>query len=290
MGDGACARSRAGCRGVLVVSVVLAVVLAGCSGRVERHAGGASPTESRPAGDQVDVRFTSVIEFAAAMAAQRLADVTQRFTLEGAITGEGVSRSEPAGLSASISTTIGSDQLQSIILPQTTYFTLPPLLIPAGKPWVRADRNAAPTNPSLALLVQQVQLLQDNVDPVKLLSARAPASELIDPQPVVLDGVACVRYTVRTDRAKFAQFIADPNARRGFDDYTKIVGNTEEIQFWVDGDNRVRRAEFKLGVGGSAQPAIVTFGGWGQPVEITPPPPEQVMTLDELARSVPGFR
>lgn len=279
----------------LLVAVVLAVALAGCSGRVER---GSAASSTAPAGagagagtgGPVDVRFRTVTELAAAMSKQRLADRTEKITIDGAIKGEAVSRSEPAGFSARTTTTIGSAQAQVIILPQTAYLMLPPLPIPNTKPWLRVDLGSPPTNPNLALLVQQVRLIQVAVDPAALLAARTPASEIAGAEPAAVDGVPCVKYIVRTDRAKFSQTIADPNARKAFDEATATIGNLEDIVYWLDADNRVRRGEFKLAVNGSAQQGVIKSSGWGQPVEIVAPPPDQVMTLDELASRFPGFR
>ncbi len=249
-----------------------------------------STTASPGAGGPVDVRFTAVAELAAAIAKRRLTDVTEKLSVEGAIKGDGASRSDQAGFSARMTMTVGSAQQQLVILPQTTYLTLPPLPIPNVKRWLRVDPNSAPTNPTLALLAQQVRLIQAAADPVTLLTARTPASEIANAEPTTVDGVPCVKYTVRTDRAKFSQTIADPNARKAFDDITAAVGNTEDIAFWLDADDRVRRGEFKVPTGGAVQQAVVKSSGWGQPVDIAAPPPDQVMTLDELARVSPGFR
>jgi hypothetical protein len=235
-----------------------------------------------------------VSKLLATMNEQRLADVTNRFTLEGGLVGEGALRYRSDGVSVRMIGTFGgaesgSLRLEFLVLPDGMYFTMPAIPLPGGRTWVRIDPDSPPRNPMLALMVQQFRAIQESIDTVRTLSSRMPFSELVGPQLVELDGAPCAKYTIRTDRTKLRETITDPDARQGFDNWTTIMGNTDEIHFWVDEDNRVRQMEMTFGQGATASPVIMKAGGWGEPVDIKPPPADQVISTEQMAQLFPIF-
>jgi len=265
-GNGWRARWRLGV-GVLTA----ATVLVGCSGEIYRAPPGdaSAGTSSASSGGK---RFGSVEELAAAIAQRRLTDRTGRFSVSGAATGRGEFVYEPAGVAMKFTVNAGELRLESILLPAVTYLTVPNAIVP-DRPWIKIDTRTAPSNPQLALVALQARLLQDSVDPATVLAGRAVATEIVDAENVTLNSTAAVKYTIRTDRVKFAQTIADPNARNAFEEETKVVGNSQEVQLWLARDNKLLQGAALL----QGQQSVIRFSDWGQPVRIVAPPDSQVM-------------
>ena len=61
-----------------------------------------------------------------------------------------------------------------------------------------------------------------------------------------------------------------------------------EIVYNVDGDNLARKALITMGSGAEEMVIDSTFSGWGEPVDVTAPTGDQLITLDDMMEAPAG--
>jgi len=258
-------------------------LLAGCSQTVQ---GVPAPVG---AGGPVLAKYSTIEQLSTAIAARVTKDktvqgtfstkLTRGGTAQTEITGEAANRIDSAGTSAKISIrqTGGPTDLDgnfdAVALPTEFYVKLPPAqAIEPGKPWVRATPNGTdPVSKAMGPALAQIQDASDPLDNV----TDAGATTIAGSTDEALDGTPAVRYVLRIDLTKGAK---DASTSETF---TKLGVRTLEPIVWLDGQDRLLRFELTVRspAGVSTLEVSARYRAWGEPVDITPPPADQVATV-----------
>jgi hypothetical protein len=274
-----------------VVTALAVALVAGCSGA--SAPGAAAPAAASDPNAPLP-RYATPGELGAAAGGQQKADRTAKITLTGgltgqtagAITGDGALRFDDTGPSMQVTQRIqlGAGQppleLGIVLLPDQAYVRPPgntgALVLPPGKTWLRIVPNS--TDPVTQQLAQMVQTIRDNADPTRAFSQFGDAVTIVRAVEEPLDGVRAMRYDLRVDIAKAAEKQTDPKTQQALRNTVQQGLTTLDYGLWLDGSNHILR--FLLD-----QPLPQTQGkltmdaryrDFGQPVQIDPPPADQV--------------
>ena len=98
-----------------------------------------------------------------------------------------------------------------------------------------------------------------------------------------VDGVATDVYTILVDTAKMSGLQVDNLPEEALAEYGEM-----EIVYNVDGDNLARKALITMGSGAEEMVIDSTFSGWGEPVDVTAPTGDQLISLDEMLEAPAG--
>jgi hypothetical protein len=98
-----------------------------------------------------------------------------------------------------------------------------------------------------------------------------------------VDGVETDVYTILVDAAK----VAGPQFENLPEEALAELGEME-IVYNVDGDNLARKALITMGSGAEEMVIDSTFSGWGEPVDVTAPTGDQLITLDDMMEAPAG--
>lgn len=275
---------------VLLGVLAVVVVLAGCASTITGRAvpAGAAGTASVPAAPASGAhRFASAAElFAASMArerADRTAVVTLRGTITGrapaTVTGDGAVRFDGPGLSMRFHETVslaGQPLLEvaMVLLPGVAYLKGPGSGS-AGKPWEKI--TAGGTDPLSQQLGPLLSTLQQSGSPGDTLSRFGDAVRITAATDDTVDGTPAVRYQLRVDVAKAAAAAQDPEVRKALQGLAEAGSTGYDAAVWLDQQDRTLKYEQVQPLpDGASSDTVATVSGWGQPVDISPPPPEQV--------------
>lgn len=267
---------------VTLFTGVLAVLVTGCSQ--------AAPSFSAPTGPAPLPRHGTVAELADAMVAGIRKAETATFTMVGGADGmatpllnaRGSMRYGESGLSMRLTqevatpggpgATAGPKQVGMVLLPDTAYIKLPPEAgLPPERPWVAVQPGGTDAlSQRLGPLVEQVRQSADPSTSIARFADVATISEAVE-EP--LDGVPAMRYTLSIDVAKAAAASNEPGLRQAL-----AAGITSiEAQMWLDAADRVQRLLIEQPLpNGSTFSIDLRYADWGQPVDITAPPADQV--------------
>lgn len=279
-------------RRIAPVSVLLlTALLTGCGGATEETAAPAAP--SAPAADAPLPRYATLAELGAATAAQQKIDKTAKIALNGglsgqtqsALTGEGALRYDEAGAAMQITQRIQAgggtpQELELVVLPDTA-FIRPPLSssagMPPGKTWLRIRPTA--TDPASVQFNQMIQAIRDNADPTKSFAQFGDAITIVDAAEEQLDGQRTMRYKLRVDLVRAADRQPDPALKQNLQQSVQTGLTTLEYTLWVDAQNRLSRVlvDQPLPQNQGTFTLDARYRDWGQPVQIDPPPADQVL-------------
>ncbi len=211
------------------------------------------PEESvEPEGDEVDVDdFVARIQ--RGVADTKSAHVTFEIGAPtGAMSGEGDIDYGTKVPSMQMSMDLGSQQMQMIIVDEAMY-----VQSPGTDKWIQFDLND-PNSPIGSDLA-------DQMDPTASTSRMVEAlKEVRSLGEDEVDGEPCDSYRMTIDGAKLAD--------------GQTAGMPEEltVDVCIDGDDRMRRTQMDLGSSGSY---VGTLTNVNEPVEITAPPADQIVTM-----------
>jgi hypothetical protein len=197
----------------------------------------------------------------------------------------GVNAAAPAGQQ------LPPDQLQAEFLVDgtTLYLRFPALTAQVGTPWVSADLQtlAGMQGVDLSALMGAA-----GADPTSTLAQLRGAGEVTEVGPEDVRGVATTHYHALVDlRAAVEALPADARAalEQSVAQYEALLGTTDiEVDVWIDADGRPARIvevmPFPAGAGQPPVEATLTMElfDWGTPVEVAPPPADQVTDLTQL--------
>lgn len=264
-------------RCIALVIVVMAAV-AGCS------AGSTTP-DAAPGLP----RFYDIAELVAAVAERQRTDQTARLSLRGELigaatlrfTGEGVLRVTTDEVSVKFTQIVtqkgvAPQETGFVVLPGAVYLRLPPAAgDPEARPWVRVDPSS--TDPEAKRLVTTAAAVTESADPTRTLSRYTDATLIADAVDDVIEGDPAVRYTIVVDLARAAAQQSDPVIKAQLEQQVRGGLTRVTSTLWVDGANRPLRTAVRQELPGIGTLAITgSYREWGQPVEISPPPAEQV--------------
>jgi hypothetical protein len=270
-----------------VAVTALATLLASC--------GGAAPAPPAPPPPPPPMpRYTTMAELGGATGGQMKLDKTAKISVTGGAVGgqvadsttaEGLIRYDPAGSSMQLTQRVQTAsapapiEMVMIVLPDQAYVKPPPDAgMPPGKPWLRIQPNSPdPVSQQFAGLVQSVR---ENADPTQSFVQFGDAATIVESTEEPLDAVRTVRYRVRVDVARAAAREPNPAARMALQETVQAGISTVESTIWLDERNRPLRVlvQQPLPAGQGSYTLDARYRDWGLPVEINPPPADQVAT------------
>jgi hypothetical protein len=270
---------------LLVITVaVLAALVAGC--------GGGPPLA--PSNPPPLPRYTTLAQLGAATGAQMKADRTTKITVNAGTSGGSVQAStigngaisfDPAGTSMAITERVQAPgaskpvELTLVVLPDQAYVKPPPeagYRLPAGKSWLRIRPNSP--DQASQQFGQLVQSVRANADPTRSFTQFGDAASIVQSVEETLDGVRAVRYQIRVDVAKAASQERDPALKQELQQSASSGMSTVDSSLWLDDRNRPLRVLLQqvLPAGQGTYTVDARYRDWGQPVQITSPPADQV--------------
>lgn len=147
------------------------------------------------------------------------------------------------------------------------YFARVPGLGSDHKPWVQTSDVANLSQFSL-------------FDPLRVFAVLREAGDFEESGSEEVRGVTTTHYAGRVDLAKFLETF--PSTPEEDEPTERLVEESFRAEVWVDRDGRVRKVAYDLPNAGPGMPAgemTFEFYDFGKPVDITPPPADQVMSM-----------
>jgi len=169
-----------------------------------------------------------------------------------------------------------AEHMGLITLPQASYVTT----ADGGDPptWRKLDPHDTDMSDFYGVLAQIVGAQAGIADDVVLTPG---VSTLTNATPEQVDGVAATRYDLTVDGralyAAMARQVSSDSFREALQDLESSAGPTV-AQVWIGPDNLPVRQLVRepRGKYGSGEPETITYSGWGTPVNIQPPPANEV--------------
>jgi hypothetical protein len=263
--------------GIALSAFALAVTLGACGDKGGDN-GGANPD----AGGNAPAAAANVAELAKSIGEQTVEKTSAHMVLSGDVggqklTGEGdVSfAADDSAMSIAMETPEGA--VSMVLLDQIFYLKMPEgQELEPGKPWLKIDPNA--DDAFGELFGSMTEELSKSADPRMALEQFTEMGEITDTEQVELNGESTTHYTVTVDTAKWAETLDDPIQKEAIE---KSGMKEFTIEAWVNSEDLPVRITTDMaapdGQGGTAQVAMqVDYTKWGEPVDITAPPADQV--------------
>jgi hypothetical protein len=178
---------------------------------------------------------------------------------------------------------VGPMQTDALFDGSTLYMHLPEALaqrIPLGKSWMKIDVAALAKSNGIAPGQLTAPTQGNPADFLKALKAVGSSRKLGTEN---IGGVATTHYRATIDPKKALDQIPD---KQSADALKQVLGSSGlgsiPIDAWVDRAGRVRRESMKFDAAGTSMDMTVSFTRFGVPVDITPPPADQVLDAGKL--------
>jgi len=279
----------------MAAAVVLALGAAGCSSAATGpNSGGHSPLHA------VETAYTTTL-------AAKTADVTFSESVHATST-SGSNESETVTGSGQLDLTNhafdlhvnapsgGSDEV--LETGGVLYIQVPPAqesTVPGNKPWESIDLNQV-DEAKLGKSFSQLSSLNSE-DPTQALSNLSAVSDNVSAVgPATVGGVATTEYKAEVDLAKVAartQSKEGAKAASAITQEQQALGTaTIPVTVWIDSNGLVRQVSEEIPIpaastgasnGSGSATVIMSFSGFGTPVQLTPPPPTQVADVTAQA-------
>jgi hypothetical protein len=267
-----------------VAALALTVSLAACSdetgGNAQNGGSGGGATEAatnlvalaKQVGDQTDESSTAHMTFTGDAGQMK-------------ITGDGDMRlggGEPA--MAMDMDTGQTGKMSMVLLDGVLYMKLPAELSQGGKPWIKIDSKDK-SNPLAQVLSSVVDQMRQNADPRAALEQFQEAGEITSSSKEELNGEQTTHYKITVDVQKLADNQQDPTLKQAMESAIESGLKDFPVELWVNGDNLPVRMKVQMPTtdptSGKSVPVNVQvdYSKWGEPVEIEPPPADQVGEL-----------
>lgn len=232
-------------------------------------------------------RYASVTDLGTAIGDQLKKDKTAKINLVQSTTGgdpapnanvEQVLDYAPAGLSVQLDTRLQPPgapaplESTTVVLPDQAYVKPPQGFgLPVGKSWIHIPENSPV--PWMQQIVAQVQMVRQSADPSQSFSEFGQAATITETAEDPVNGARAIRYKVRVDMAKAAQTQPDPQIQQKLRSAPSV-----DTTVWLDGQNRLLRMLVQQPTGDGGMLSLdAHYRDWGVPVDIRPPPPDQVV-------------
>jgi LppX_LprAFG lipoprotein len=178
----------------------------------------------------------------------------------------------------------------------TRFYVSSPLFesaLPAGKTWISGDLEEIGRERGFDLGQVGAFGKSDPRDMLDVLRAASGDLEVVGEEEI--RGVSTTHYRTTLDADELRTQLAKTEAQGvadGFADSIASAGLKEvPIDVWVDEDSLLRRLEMSLTLeqlGAAAESSFsMDLFDYGEPVDVTPPPPAQVADVTELQKSKP---
>jgi hypothetical protein len=263
---------------VLVCGVIAALALAACGAKTESGtpvaAGG--PASAATSGA---TKFGTVAELAAAVATSSRSKQSAHFstevtTAQGAMKGTGVYRQDAEGVSEQMTMSTPQGEMQMVIVPNAIYLKMAQLAqVTGGKPWIKITPDG--TDPMSRALGGLLNSVQQQADVTKAIEKIKAAGTITGTSKETVDGVQATHYAIKVSVAKLAEAEQDPTLKQMYQAATQQVG-TLDYDVWLNGDNLPIKFVTNSVVSGHPVKGTGSYTQWGQPVQVTVPPADQI--------------
>lgn len=234
---------------------------AGASASSEESSAAAEESEAaEPAGD------LTAEDFGDRVLAAFLDAGTVQFTLEQTTAGQTSSGTGEADLGGEqvrsrVQLETPQGQVEALTVDGLFYLQFPG--VPGGK-YLEVDPQ---DESGLGALVGQ---LGGNSDPSSSVKVFEEATEVSDEGQEEIDGVETTRYRVVLPSDAVAESL-------GADEQVaSLLPEEVTYQVWVDADDLIRRLSSEIEVAGQTSSTVITYTGYGEPVDVEAPPADQV--------------
>jgi hypothetical protein len=182
---------------------------------------------------------------------------------------------------------VGDTQIEEIFDGSAIYMRMPSALtarLPGAKPWMKLDLDSL----GKAAGVDLKQMMQANQgNPSDMLAALKGVGESKVVGEENIGGAVTTHYSANVDLSKAADRIPDKKTAESVKQLFSSAGvDSFPMDVWVDRSGRVRRESMKFSANGVAMDMTIEFTRFGQPVDTTPPPADQVMDAGALLGAV----
>jgi len=182
----------------------------------------------------------------------------------------------------------GGGNAKAVFVDSSVYYQLPPGALAGGRRWIQLDlQNVADASGlDFGPLVQGSQA--DPTQYLLWLSALGPGITKIGEEDV--RGVPTSRYRAAVDLNLLGEQ-APPGKEAEWAAYVQTLRDRLGLAFipvevWVDDEGLIRRFNHEYGFSTEGKTAVVTteLFDFGIPVNVAAPPPDQVVTLNDVIR------
>ena len=182
----------------------------------------------------------------------------------------------------------GGGKAKAVFVDSSVYYQLPPGALAGGRRWIQLDlQNVADASGlDFGPLVQGSQA--DPTQYLLWLSALGPGITKIGEEDV--RGVPTSRYRAAVD-LNLLEEQAPPGKEAEWAAYVQTLRDKLGLAFipvevWVDDEGLIRRFNHEYGFSTEGTTAVVTteLFDFGIPVDVAAPPPDQVVTLNDVIR------
>lgn len=236
--------------------------------------------------------YSELGQLGAAVDNQLKLDRTAKISVAGSITGGGRQITTTGDQLISYGPTGASIQFtqkvqeQGVPVPsETTMIILPDRAwlkppagsgLPLGKSWLTVP--ASSDLPEVQQVVSIVEAVRQGAEMARSFTQFGAAAAITESEEDPVAGVRAERYRIRLDLARAAELQPDPTIRQQMQ--TAASGAPSiDATLWLDVDNRLLRQLIQqpLPGGGGIQTTDAHYSAWGQPVQIAPPPADQII-------------
>jgi hypothetical protein len=263
--------------GIALSALALAVTLGACgdkgsdNGGANPDGGGNAPAAmanvadlAKSIGDQTAEKTSAHMVFTGDMAGQKL-------------TGEGDVSFAAGNAAISMDVETPEGAMSMVLVDDIFYMKMPAgQELEPGKPWLKIDPNS--DSQFAELFGSLTEQLSQSADPRKALEQFEEIGKITDSKEEDLNGEPTTHYTVTVDTKDLAASVDDPAQKEaieqsGLEEFT--------VDVWINEEDLPVRVSTDMaapdGQGGTAPVKIqVDYTKWGEPVDITAPPADQV--------------
>jgi hypothetical protein len=270
--------------GAVLSAFALAITLGACGGN--DNGGGTSGTGTKDTGGNAPAAAANLVDLAKSLGDKTAEASTAHMKLTAdaagvSMTGEGDLKfgASDAAISMDLNTSEGS--ISMVLLDGVLYMKLPQELTP-GKPWIKIDST---TNSAMAKALGSMnEQLSKSVDPRATLQEFQKAGEITDSKEEEIDGKKVTHYTINVDLQKMVDQQTDPDAKAEMQKAIDAGMKNMPVEVWIDEEGLPARFATEMaapnGTGGTAKVKMrADYTNWGEPVDIVPPPADQIGEL-----------
>lgn len=254
--------------GAAALALTVALLLAGCDAVSDLTGGGV-------AGDPTSIVLASADKTTEAG--------SSRFSLTATVTGTGANQEisgegvmDHAGQRGNMTLNLPGVGPTTTIIDGTVIYQQVPAAQAAqvGGTWMRIDATQ---------FTGDQGGLGGNSDPSAAVDWLRGASGVTEVGQEDVRGDTTTRYEVTLDLQAAAQASGDPATQAALE---SLAATTTQADVWIDGEGRMRRMSYGLDMNSAGQAVnsstTVELWDFGVPVEVTPPPDNEIVDLNEV--------
>jgi hypothetical protein len=274
--------------GLVAAGLALTLTLVGCGTKQAGTPTAADDNSSSGSSQGGDLKvFGNALDLAGAVTDKSKSKQSAKLTMEASgagqtMKGDGAFKVDGTDVAMRMSMDMaGLGKMEMVVVDKAFYMKIPAELgstagMPADKPWLKI--SAEGTDPLSKALGPMLENMGQNFDVGKQMEQIKTAGEITKSAKEPLDGQETTHYWIKVDMLKAAQAQTDPDLKKAAEDAAKAMPNkTVDMQMWVNTDNLPVQIVMTMPVTqGQTMDMKVKYLDWGQPVDITAPPANQI--------------